>query len=222
MKGKILLTVFILILYILYSFGKNAETKESLTDADVEKIQLLINKNIKEIPALKWNLVDGKLNVAFKFSSFEQQNIDMKMLEKVVSRSVQQVLGSIPTDITIVSQPKVQQFTDKCPGSNKILPIRLYIDKENKIIAYGSEITEPYLASLFKSLPYGCKDARITFLYEKGASLKYIQRLNSLLTNSGKYGHEAPILLEMPTENVKWNWQNSSYKVRASDTSVAL
>jgi hypothetical protein len=218
MKEKQLLTVFILIFYILCFFGCSAEKKESLTGADVEKIQLLINKNIKDIPALKWNLIDGKLNVAFKFTSFEQQNIDMKMLEKVVSRAVQQILGPIPTDITVVPKPKVQKVTDECPGSNKILPIRLFIDKENKITAYGSEITEPYLASLFKSLPYGCKDARITFLYEKGASLKYIKRLNALLRNSGKYGHQSPILLEMPTENVKWNWQNSSNKVRVSGT----
>lgn len=138
----------------------------------------------------------------------------------VLNKAGQQVLGPVPTDITIVTKPKVQEVTDKCPGSNKILPIRLFIDKENKIIAYGSEITEPYLAASFKSLPYGCEDARITFLYEKGASLKYIEKLNALLTNSEKYGHEAPILLEIPTENVIWNWQNSSNRVRVSGTSI--
>jgi hypothetical protein len=218
MKGKQLLTVFILIFNILCFGGCSLEKKESLTNVEIEKIRLLIKNNIKDIPSLKWDFIDGKLTVAAKFSSFEQQDVDMKMLEKVVSKAIHQVLGPIPTEITIVSKPKVQEVTDECPGSNKILPIRLYINKENKIFSYASEITESYLASQFKSLPYGCTSARIAFLYEKGASLKYIKRINDLLGNSG----ETPILLKKPTADAIWNWQNSSEKVQVLGTSVEL
>ncbi|NRB81903.1 MAG: hypothetical protein HRU38_25145 [Saccharospirillaceae bacterium] len=218
MNGKQLLTVFILILNILFFESCSSEKKESLTNVEIKKIRLLIKNNIKDSPSLKWDFIEGKLIVAAKFSSFEQQDIDIKMLEKVVSKAIHQVLGPLPTEITIVSKPKVQEVTDECPGSNKVLPVRLFINKENKIFSYGSEITEPYLASLFKSLPYGCKDARITFLYEKGASLKYIKRIDDLLG----YSSRIPILLEKPTANVIWNWQNSSKKVRVSGTSVEL
>ncbi|NQZ82921.1 MAG: hypothetical protein HRT52_18080 [Colwellia sp.] len=218
MKGKQLLTVFTLLLKLLLLGGCGLDKKENLTNVEIEKIQILINKNIKDRPAVKWNFIDGKLAVIVEFTPFEQQNIDIKMLENVVSKAVHQVLGPIPTEITLLSKPTVQEVTDNCPGGNKVLPIRLFINKENKIISYGSEITESYLASQIKSLPYGCSAARITFLYEKGASLKYMSKINDLLRYSGK----TPILLELPTTDVIWNWQNSSNKVRVSGTSIEL
>jgi len=220
MKGNNLLTI--LMFNIIFLAGCSENKKETLTDVDVKKIQIIINEEINDIPTLKWRLIDGTLNIEFKFSSFEQQSVDMRMIDKLLSKTVQQVLGSTPTDITIVAKLKEQKVADQCPGNNKILPIRLLIDKENKIMAYGSEITEPYLVSLFETLPYGCQDARITFLYENGASLTYIESLNALLKKSAKYGYQTPILLEMPTQAVKWNWQNDSHKVRISLTSTDL
>lgn len=218
MKEKQLPILFMFIFNLLLLAGCGLEKKENLTQIEIEKIQSLINEDIKEIPTLKWDFVGSNLTMAVNFTSVEQQNIDMETLERVVLKAVHQVLGPIPTDITIVSKPKVEEVIDRCPGSNKVLPVRLFINKENKIFSYGSEITEPYLESQFKSLPYGGDSARITFLYEKGASLEYMKKIHNLLKYSGHH----PILLEKPTDDAIWNWQNSSNKVKVSSTYVEL
>jgi len=217
MKGKQLFTVFILILNILFVEGCGSDIKETLTNVEIEKIRILINERINDRPALKWGFIDGKLTLSAKFTSFGQQDSDTRVL-----KAIHQVLGPIPTEITIVAKPKMQELTDKCPGGNKVLPIRLFIDKGNKIISYDSKVTESYLASQFKSLPYGCTGARITFLYEKGASLKYMRKINDLLRYSGDHRIFLPIFLELPAADILWNWQNSNNKVQVSGISVEL
>ncbi|QBY05177.1 hypothetical protein E2K93_12635 [Thalassotalea sp. HSM 43] len=97
---------------------------------------------------------------------------------------------------------KLFDSNNSCAGENKVLPIRLTIDLHNTMYAYNSIITEDYLVSILKSLPKGCDNARITFLYESDDSLEYIAKVNSILEESGTFKNYTPILLKFPSPRV--------------------
>lgn len=90
-------------------------------------------------------------------------------------------------------------FSSLCKGNNKVIPIRLKIDRFNIMYAFNSVITEDFLAKNLRELPEGCDNARITFLYESDNSLKYIAKINAILERSGTFKYYTPILIKYPS-----------------------
>ncbi|WP_394173919.1 hypothetical protein [Thalassotalea litorea] len=92
----------------------------------------------------------------------------------------------------------VSPLQSPCDDSNSVLPIRLKVSKAQKIYTYDSEISEDYLREKLESLPVGCDNARITFLYEKGTSVEYLKQVNDILEKSANFKNYSPIMMEYP------------------------
>ncbi|MEW6999218.1 hypothetical protein AADZ86_16150 [Colwelliaceae bacterium BS250] len=191
---------FKLIIYciLLNLSGCDSSPEVNITESDIKDLKKEIFNKLQVMPELFIDVENNLYSITAQFAKEDIQHIELNKLEKITIETIRNSLPITPHEISVTINSKLTAFPLPCQGENKTLSIRLTINKEGKVFAFGSEISDAYLTEKLKELPYGCASTRLAILYEKGTSPSHIDRVDSLVSEAGAFTNYAPILFELP------------------------